>query len=68
MVKKKISFTLVDNDEIKVGKIFFGKKVLSINDINLSKYDNVVIVPTSYYKDIKKQYIDLGFKGKFYHV
>jgi SAM-dependent methyltransferase len=66
--KKKISFTLVDNDEIKVGKIFFGQKVLSLNDVNLSKYDNVFIVPNSYFKDIKKQYIDLGFKGKFYDV
>ena len=62
----KYSFTLVDNDEIKLNQFFFGQKVKSINDLNLTDYDCVVIVPTAYFNSIREQYLHLGFSGKIY--
>jgi SAM-dependent methyltransferase len=67
-VKPNFNFTLIDNDENKLNKIFFGQKVRSLRDINLSDYKNVLIVPTCFFNDIKNDYIDHGFKGNFYHV
>ena len=63
--KKNFKFTLIDNDESKIDKIFFNKQVKSVKNINLNKYDYIIIIP-SYFKDeIKKTYIKRGFSGKF---
>ena len=67
-VKCNIDFTLIDNDENKLGKIFFEKKVRSSENINLSDYKNILIIPSCFSKDIKDNYIQLGFKGNFYNV
>ena len=37
------SFTLVDNDEIKLDHYFFGHKVENINNLNVSDYDCLII-------------------------
>ncbi|MCT7519022.1 class I SAM-dependent methyltransferase [Aliarcobacter cryaerophilus] len=62
------NFTLVDNDENKLNKIFFGQKVQSPKNIDLSKFDYIMIIPTCFYEAIKNDYLKLGFKGKFYNV
>ena len=67
-VEDKYSFTLVDNDEVKLNQFFFGQKVKSINDLNLTDYDCVVIVPTAYFNSIRDQYLHLGFSGKIYQA
>ncbi|MEE3152972.1 MAG: class I SAM-dependent methyltransferase [Candidatus Neomarinimicrobiota bacterium] len=67
-VEDKYSFTLVDNDEVKLNQFFFGQKVKSIDDLNLTDYDCVVIVPTAYFNSIREQYLHLGFSGKIYQA
>lgn len=62
------NFILVDNDETKLNKIFFGKQVRSIKDIDLSDYQNVLIIPTCFFEQIKSNYLELGYKGNFLHV
>jgi SAM-dependent methyltransferase len=62
------SFTLVDNDEIKLDHYFFGHKVENINNLNVSDYDCLIIIPTPYFSGIKDQYINLGFSGKIYQA
>ena len=61
-------FILADNDENKLNKIFFGKKVRSIKDINLSDYQNILIIPSCFFEQIKNNYLELGYKGNFLHV
>jgi len=56
-------FTLVDNDNTKHGKKYFGKVVNCLDNIILSSYKTVLIIPTSFSETIKADYIDRGFKG-----
>jgi SAM-dependent methyltransferase len=67
-VEDEYSFTLVDNDKVKLSQFFFGQKVRNINDLNLTDYDCVVIVPTAYFNNIRDQYLQLGFSGKIYQA
>jgi SAM-dependent methyltransferase len=62
------SFTLVDNDEIKLDHFFFGNKVESINNLNLSDYDCLIIIPTAYFSSIRDQYLQSGFSGRIYQA
>lgn len=57
-------FGLFDNDEIKIGKKYFGKSVLSPNLRNTKPFDCIIVIPTFYRDEIKKQYEGLGFRGK----
>ena len=59
------NFSLVDNDENKIGKIYFKKKIKSLKEIKLSDYDYVIIIPKHFVNDIKKNYVNRGFNGKF---
>ena len=59
------NFCLVDNDESKIGKIFFKKKTMSLKNVKLNNYDYVIIIPKQFADDIKKTYIKRGFNGKF---
>jgi SAM-dependent methyltransferase len=62
------SFTLVDNDEIKLDHFFFGNKVESINNLDVSDYDCLIIIPTPYFSSIRDQYLQLGFSGMIYQA
>ena len=58
------NFGLFDNDETKIGRKFFGK-IVKLPDKNIiNEYDCIVVVPFQYFKEIKNQYRELGFKGK----
>jgi SAM-dependent methyltransferase len=61
-------YTLVDNDETKHGKIFFGHEVQSMKSLNINNYDCVVIIPTCFYDEIYSQYTSLNFSGEIYSV
>lgn len=67
-LNNSFSFTMVDNDENKYNKYFFNHEVHKLSNLDLSKYDTIVIVPTCFYEAIKNEYIELGFTGKFYNV
>jgi 2-polyprenyl-3-methyl-5-hydroxy-6-metoxy-1,4-benzoquinol methylase len=64
-LNKDFDFMLVDNDDTKQWKVFFGKKVHSILDLDLSRYEGVLIVPAAFYGDIKENYEDRGFNGRY---
>ncbi|MBT5400777.1 class I SAM-dependent methyltransferase [bacterium] len=66
--KLNFEYTLVDNDKTKLGKSFFDHKVHSIKDLNMLDYDGVVVIPTCFYDEICKQYVDLGFLGNIYKI
>lgn len=65
---RNFDFVLVDNDRIKQAKRYFNKIVRSISDIQLGNYDTVLIIPTSFYEEIKADYIKKGFKGKIENI
>jgi SAM-dependent methyltransferase len=67
-IKCEFDFTLVDNDNTKHGKKYFNKKVESLNSIDIKNYNNVIILPAFFSKDIKDDYIKKGFKGKFIEI
>ncbi|MFX0135961.1 MAG: class I SAM-dependent methyltransferase [Candidatus Hodarchaeota archaeon] len=67
-LKKDYDFDLVDNDETKVGKTYFNKSIKSMKDIDLTNYKTVIIIPTSFYEEIRIDYIKKGFQGKFVSV
>ena len=67
-IKKKFKFTLVDNDEKKIDRYFFDQKVKNIHDLDLTKYDSVIIIPTCFYQEIEDEYTSLGFSGSFYKI
>ena len=60
-----INYELVDNDEKKTNKIFFGKKVKDMHSLKINNYDLVFVVPLNFTKNIIKSYKQLGFKGKY---
>ena len=57
-------FTLVDNDETKHGRIFFGREVRAMGKLDLSLFDRVVVIPHAFFGDIKSAYLKAGFKGE----
>jgi len=64
----KSDFVLVDNDMTKHGKTFFGKKVHSIDSVNLTAFENVFIVPDFFSRAIELDYRTRGFNGQFSYV
>ncbi|HET6991224.1 MAG TPA: class I SAM-dependent methyltransferase, partial [Bacteroidia bacterium] len=57
-------YTLVDNDETKHGKTYFGKKVHAMKELKFPDYAQVVIIPQAFLTEIKSAYENAGFKGK----
>ena len=64
-INYKINYELVDNDENKINKLFFDKKVRDLRNLKLNNYDLVFIVPLSFSPSIIENYKQLGFKGKY---
>ena len=67
-VDYNIDYELVDNDEKKTNKIFFGKRVNDLNSININRYELIFVVPSNFSKNIIDKYKKLGFKGKYLTV
>ncbi len=63
-INYKINYELVDNDDKKINKLFFGKRVRDLRNLKLNKYDLVFVVPLSFSSSIIENYKQLGFKGK----
>jgi hypothetical protein len=57
-------FGLFDNDEVKIGKKFFGRTVWSPERSRVNQYDSICVVPSVFFDEIKSQYEALGFSGK----
>lgn len=58
----------IDNDVVKQGKEFNGKKIISVNDIHNYDYDTIAVCST-YFEEIKNQLINLGInKKKISHI
>jgi len=64
-INYNINYELVDNDENKINKIFFGKKVKDLQGLNINNYDLVFVVPLNFSPSIIKNYNQLGFKGRY---
>ena len=64
-VDYNIDYDLVDNDEKKINKIFFGKKVNDLNKLNINNYDLIFVVPLNFSKNIINNYKKLGFRGQY---
>ena len=64
-INYKINYELVDIDENKINKLFFGKKVRDLRNSKLNNYDLVFVVPLSFSPSIIENYKQLGFKGKY---
>ncbi len=47
----------------KHGKMYFHKIVMSPNDLDLTCYNTILVIPHAYYDQIKTDYINRGFKG-----
>lgn len=62
------NFDLTDNDENKQGKSYFGKTVIAPNDLNLSKYSTILIVPSAFYSEISAHYLRRQFTGNIIGV
>ena len=62
---RDFDYTLVDNDNTKHGKTFFGKRVESFDTLNLVNYDTVLIIPAYFSEAIKAAYVERGFRGQF---
>ena len=68
-IGKDFDYTLVDNDDKKQGKIFFGKRVQSTVSIDLNNYDTVLILSShTFINTIKTSYRKRGFVGHFESV
>lgn len=64
----KCSFDLTDNDENKQGRSYFGKTVLAPNDLNLSEYRTILIIPSAFYSEIMAYYLQRQFTGNIVGV
>jgi len=53
-------FDLADNDETKVGKVFWGVPVKKPEQIT---NERLIIIPSVFFQDIKEKYIALGYGG-----
>lgn len=62
-LRLKGSFGLFDNDKSKIGKMYFGKIVQSPTKDKIKDYSTIFIVPYAFFKEIKKQYEHMEFKG-----
>jgi SAM-dependent methyltransferase len=60
----RTDFGLFDNDQAKIGKTFFGKKVFLPNLKMIKKYERILVVPLVYSKEIIRQYKAMGYKGE----
>lgn len=60
---KKFDFVLVDNDINKQAKKYFNRVVKPLPGIRLSDYNTLLIVPVSFYEEIRDEYIRRGFTG-----
>lgn len=66
--KKNYKFEIIgfiDNDPNKIGKLFCNKPIISINEIEVYKYDYIYI-SSSYFEEIKKQLIEIGLGDKLF--
>lgn len=61
-------FTLIDNDYTKQGKVFLNKPIEALTDINVKKYDTVLIIPSAFFDEIKNDYRNRGFRGRIENV
>lgn len=61
-------FVLIDNDNTKHNKKYFGKVVRSMADVDLKDYGTVLIIPVHFRDEIKAQYVQGGFNGRFESV
>jgi SAM-dependent methyltransferase len=56
-------FQLADNDENKQGKKYFNRVVHSPADVNVNRFETIIIIPQAYYRQIKAEYLKRGFAG-----
>lgn len=63
-LKKDFDFTLADNDNTKINNKYFGKTIQAVDDIDIDMHDTLLVFTPAFYKDIRSQYLNLGFKGK----
>ncbi|MBF0479353.1 MAG: class I SAM-dependent methyltransferase [Candidatus Omnitrophica bacterium] len=61
-------FMLVDNDTSKQGQIYFGKKVLKSENVFSGNFEQIFIVPETFYPVIREDYLSRGFKGNIVGV
>lgn len=59
-------FYLLDNDQTKTNKIYFGQIVRLPAKETIEDRTSIIITSSSFYNDIKEQYLQLGFDGKIY--
>lgn len=62
------NFYFVDNDQTKHGKTFYGKKVLSLEEIDLDEFEFLFIVPYKFFEVIKEDYIKKGYGGEIHCI
>lgn len=67
-INQQFDFTLVDNDETKRGKMYFGQIVRPLAEIDLSHYNTVLIIPVAFYDAIRNEYVGRGFKGRIENI
>ena len=56
-------YTLVDNDENKIGRSYCGMRVLDPNEIALNSIDTIVVSASEYFSEIREDYMTKGFTG-----
>tara|TARA_B100001175_G_C19504104_1_gene639856 strand:- start:208 stop:1176 length:969 start_codon:yes stop_codon:yes gene_type:complete len=62
------NYILFDNDQTKVGKLFFGKTVFEPSKKRIEDIDLVIIIPRAFSNEISEQYDKLDFKGTKYFL
>jgi hypothetical protein len=60
----QMNFKILDNDEIKYGKCFFGKKVLKPEFESIKDIESIFVTPQFYFDDIYRQYRNINFDGQ----
>jgi len=64
----KGNFGIFDNDSMKIGKVYFGKRVKKPSSQSIKEYESIIITPTIFFKEIKEQYKRMGFSGSILGV
>jgi len=59
-------FTLIDNDSEKHSKQFFNKTIYSLDELEVTKYDCIIIAPLAYYQEIKDEYLLHNFTNNIF--
>lgn len=62
-VNVSVPFGLFDNDEVKIGKRYFGVTVQQPTKANIRRYRSIIVAPSVYFPKIRQQYRRLGFAG-----